>query len=46
MVAVRALSERGPAALKQWRILRKARCSPSRLTTLVQTVLTLHHQVS
>jgi hypothetical protein len=40
---VRALGERGAAALKGWHILRKARCSPSRLTTIVQAILTLHH---
>jgi hypothetical protein len=41
---VRALGERGAAALKSWHVLRKARCSPSRLTVIVQAVLTLHHQ--
>jgi len=41
---VRAVGERGAATLKQWHILRKARCSPSRLTAIVQAILTLHHQ--
>lgn len=40
----RALGERGAATLKTWHILRKARCSPSRLTAIVQAILTLHHQ--
>jgi len=41
---VRALGEQGAATLKGWHILRKARCSPSRLTSVVQATLTLHHQ--
>jgi hypothetical protein len=41
---VRAIGERGAATLKQWHILRKARCSPSRMTAVVQAILTLHHQ--
>lgn len=41
----RALGEQGAATLKRWHILRKARCSPSRLTAIVQAILTLHHQV-
>lgn len=41
---VRALGEQGAATLKRWHILRKARCSPSRLTAIVQAILTLHHQ--
>ncbi|XVQ06912.1 transposase family protein [Spirillospora sp. CA-255316] len=40
----RAVGERGAAALKSWHILRKARCSPSRMTAVVQAILTLHHQ--
>jgi hypothetical protein len=40
----RALGERGAATLKSWHILRKARCSPNRLTAIVQAILTLHHQ--
>jgi len=41
---VRALGEQGAATLKGWHILRKARCSPSRMTAIVQAILTLHHQ--
>ncbi|WP_141585002.1 transposase family protein [Actinomadura sp. WMMA1423] len=41
---VPALGERGAAALKGWHILRKARCSTSPLSTIVQAILTLHHQ--
>ncbi|MFI0350979.1 transposase family protein [Actinomadura sp. 9N407] len=41
---IRALGERGAATLKSWHILRKARCSPSRLSSIVQAILTLHHQ--
>jgi hypothetical protein len=33
---IRAVGERGAATLKQWHILRKARCSPSHLTATVQ----------
>ncbi|XVQ11575.1 transposase family protein [Spirillospora sp. CA-255316] len=40
---IRALGERGAAALKSWYILREARCSPSRLTAVVAAILTLHH---
>ncbi|MGI8332718.1 transposase family protein [Actinomadura scrupuli] len=41
---IRALGERGAATLKTWHILRKARCSPGRLTAIIQAILTLHHQ--
>ncbi|GAA2428585.1 hypothetical protein GCM10010191_47100 [Actinomadura vinacea] len=40
---VRAPGERGAAILKGWHILRRARCSSSRLTAVVQAVLALHH---
>ena len=43
---VRAPGEQGAATLKGWRILRKARCSPSRLTAIVQAILTLHHHAN
>ncbi|MGI5201403.1 transposase family protein [Spirillospora sp. CA-108201] len=43
---VRAQGERGAATLKNWHILRKARCSPSRLTAIIQAILTLHHQAN
>ncbi|MGB8938794.1 MAG: IS5 family transposase [Streptomyces sp.] len=39
---VRALVEQAIATLKSWRLLRKLRCSTSRITSLVQAVLTLH----
>ncbi|EST27819.1 transposase IS493, partial [Streptomycetaceae bacterium MP113-05] len=39
---IRALVEQAMAALKTWRLLRKLRCSTTRITTLVQAVLTLH----
>ncbi|MDQ0605468.1 hypothetical protein QF037_009813 [Streptomyces canus] len=39
---VRALVEQAIATLKSWRVLRKLRCSTTRITSLVQAVLTLH----
>ncbi|WP_432033582.1 IS5 family transposase [Streptomyces antibioticus] len=39
---VRALLEQAIATLKSWRLLRKLRCSTTRITSLVQAVLTLH----
>ncbi|GAA0346167.1 hypothetical protein GCM10010319_23200 [Streptomyces blastmyceticus] len=36
--------ERAFARLKHWRLFRKARCSPNRLTSMVQVVLTLEQQ--
>lgn len=30
------------ATLKSWRLLRKLRCSTTRITAFVQTILTLH----
>ncbi|MFI1432469.1 IS5 family transposase [Streptomyces lydicus] len=39
---VRALVEQAIATLKSWRLLRKLRCSTTRITRLVQAVLTLH----
>ncbi len=38
---IRALVEQAIATLKTWRLLRKLRCSTTRITKLVQTVLTL-----
>jgi hypothetical protein len=35
---IRALGKHGAAILKSWHILRKARCSPSRLTSIVQAI--------
>ncbi|MEU9671636.1 transposase family protein, partial [Streptomyces bobili] len=40
----RAAVERGPARLKRWRIFRKARCSPNRMTSIAAAVLTLERQ--
>ncbi|MGW3387118.1 transposase family protein [Streptomyces cinereoruber] len=39
---IRALVEQTATTLKSWRLLRKLRCSTTRITSLVQTVLTLH----
>ncbi|WP_432044334.1 IS5 family transposase [Streptomyces cadmiisoli] len=39
---IRALVEPAVATLKTWRLLRKLRCSTTRITSLVQAVLTLH----
>ncbi|MFC4495596.1 IS5 family transposase [Streptomyces ovatisporus] len=39
---IRALVEQAMATLKTWRLLRKLRCSTTRITGLVQAVLTLH----
>lgn len=39
---IRALGEQAVAALKSWRLLRKLRCSTTRITGLVQAVLILH----
>lgn len=39
---VRALVEQAIATLKSWRLLRKLRCSTTRITSLVQAVVTLH----
>jgi DDE superfamily endonuclease len=39
---IRALVEQAMATLKTWRLLRKLRCSTTRITSIVQAVLTLH----
>lgn len=39
---IRALGEQAMATLKTWRLLRKLRCSTSRITDLIKAVLTLH----
>lgn len=39
--AARAPVERGVARLKSWRILRRCRCSPNRMTSIAAAVLTL-----
>ncbi|OPF71578.1 IS5 family transposase [Streptomyces antioxidans] len=43
---IRALVEQAMATLKTWRLLRKLRCSTTRITTLVQAILTLHRNAS
>ncbi|GAA3596810.1 transposase family protein [Streptomyces osmaniensis] len=42
--AARAPVERSIARLKSWRIFRRARCSPNRLTSIAAAVLTLERQ--
>lgn len=39
---IRAVGEQAIATLKGWRLLRKLRCSTTRITGLVQAVLSLH----
>ncbi|MEV2211329.1 IS5 family transposase [Streptomyces sp. NPDC050997] len=39
---IRALGEQAMAALKQWRLLRKLRCSTTRITDTLKAVLVLH----
>ncbi len=39
--AARALVERSVARLKSWRIFRRARCRPNRMTVIAAAVLTL-----
>ncbi|MCX2923079.1 transposase family protein [Streptomyces sp. NEAU-W12] len=39
---IRALVEQAVATLKSWRLLRRLRCSTTRITRLVQALLTLH----
>ncbi len=43
---IRALAEQAMATLKTWRLLRKLRCSTTRITALVQAILTLHQASS
>ncbi|MFB6556174.1 transposase family protein [Streptomyces sp. NPDC056405] len=40
----RAPVERGVACLKSWRIFRRSRCSPNRMTVIAAAVLTLERQ--
>ncbi|MFC9916417.1 transposase family protein [Streptomyces sp. NPDC127197] len=42
--AARAPVERGVARLKSWRIFRRARCSPNRMSSISAAVLTLERQ--
>ncbi|MFJ8159280.1 transposase family protein, partial [Streptomyces sp. NPDC094468] len=39
---IRAVGEQAMATLKSWRLLRKLRCSTTRITDLVKAVLALH----
>ncbi|MFE5946905.1 transposase family protein [Streptomyces sp. NPDC056480] len=41
LAAARAPVERGVARLKSWRIFRRSRCSPNRMTSIAKAVLTL-----
>ncbi|MCX4404130.1 transposase family protein [Streptomyces sp. NBC_01764] len=40
---IRAVGEQANATLKSWRLLRKLRCSTTRITDIVKAVLALHH---
>lgn len=42
--AARAPVERSVARLKSWRVFRRARCSPNRMTVIAAAVLTLERQ--
>jgi len=42
--AARAPVERGVARPKSWRIFRKARCSPNRMSSIAAAILTLERQ--
>ncbi|WP_374983134.1 transposase family protein [Streptomyces fradiae] len=42
--AARAPAERSIARLKTWRIFRRARCSPNRMTAIAAAILTLERQ--
>ncbi|MFH9216128.1 transposase family protein [Streptomyces globisporus] len=44
LAAARAPVERGVARLKSWRIFRRSRCSPDRMTSIAKAVLTLERQ--
>ncbi|MEU1513313.1 transposase family protein [Streptomyces sp. NPDC005811] len=44
LAAARAPVERGVARLKSWRIFRRSRCPPNRMTSIAKAVLTLERQ--
>jgi hypothetical protein len=44
LAAARAPVERGVARLKSWRIFRRSRCSPHRMTSITRAILTLERQ--
>ncbi len=41
LAEARAPVERGVARLKSWRIFRRSRCSPNRMTSIAKAILTL-----
>ncbi|MFF8433069.1 transposase family protein [Streptomyces bacillaris] len=44
LAEARAPVERGVARLKSWRIFRRSRCSPNRMTSIAEAVPTLERQ--
>ena len=44
LAVARAPVERGVARLKSWRIFRRSRCSPNRMTSIAKAILTLERQ--
>lgn len=44
LAAARGPVERGVASLKSWRIFRRSRCSPNRMTSITKAILTLERQ--
>lgn len=44
LAASRAPVERGVARLESWRIIRRSRCSPNRMTSITKGILTLERQ--
>ncbi|MFF7358952.1 transposase family protein [Streptomyces filipinensis] len=44
LAAARAPVERGVARLKAWRIFRRSRCSPNRMTSIAKAILALERQ--
>ncbi|MFF3744726.1 transposase family protein [Streptomyces kronopolitis] len=44
LAEVRAAFERGVARLKSWRIFRRSRCNPNRVTSIATAILTLEHR--
>ncbi|MDQ0986174.1 hypothetical protein QFZ71_003457 [Streptomyces sp. V2I9] len=44
LAAARAPVERGVARLKSWRIFRRSRCSPNRMTSIAKAILTPERQ--
>lgn len=46
LAGARAPVERGVASVKSWRIFRRSRCSPNRMTSITKAILTLERQLS